>query len=418
MQMPKIKNSLVYQLKDPLIKNGIHLISATFLTSALGFLFWYIAAKSYPPTQVGLASAAISSLNLLVLFSLLGFNISLIRFLPSSSRRETIMNSCFTLSFIMSVAMSAIYLIVLSYLSPDMLFLKKNVIYEISFIGFAGIWSITTLISSVLISNRTAEYVLLKEFIFGLSKIPIPILLSSAGAVGIFFSWGIGLTFSIIIGFFFLLKINPSYRPRATIDIETISNIFYFSSSNHVANLFYMAPALILPSMIATLLSPDFAAYFYISWMIANLLFAIPVQASQSLFAEGSNKEDSADSVTIKSAKFILMLLVPSVVFILIVGDKLLLLFGKGYSDQGFGLLQLLAISAIPYSIESIFVANKRIKKKNMIVIFIYGLLAIITIVGSYILLDKVGLIGVGFAWLTGNMIIVSLLGLSFLNRK
>lgn len=405
-------------LADPLLKNSIHLILTTFLTSALGFLFWYIAARFYPSAQVGLASAAISSMNLMVMFSLLGFNISLIRFLPNSPKKETIMNSCFTLAFMMSIIISIIYLISLDYVAPSLSFLRKNFVYELSFIGFTGIWSITTLISSVLISNRTAEYVLVKELIFGLSKMPVPILMMSAGAFGIFFSWGAGLAIAVVIGFIFLLKINPSYRPKALIDRETVNNIFSYSSTNYIANLFYMAPALILPTMVATLLSPDKAAYFYISWMIANLLFTIPVQASQSLFAEGSNKEDLTDAATIRSAKYILFLLIPSVVFILILGDKLLLSFGKEYSNQGLHLLQLLAVSAIPYSIGSIFAANKRIKKENTAVILIYGLLAIITLTGSYLLLEQKGLIGIGYAWILGNIIIASCLLFSFLIKR
>lgn len=301
----------------------------------------------------------------------------------------------------------------LRYLAPDLLFLNQNLAHRISFIGFTGIWAITTLISSVLISNRTAEYVLVKELIFGLSKMPMPILMMSAGAFGIFFSWGAGLAIAVIFGFIFLLKIDPSYKPRALIDRETIQDIFYFSSSNYLANLFYMAPALVLPTMVASLISPDMAAYFYVSWMIANLLFTIPVQASQSLFAEGSNKESIVDQVTIKSLKYIFLLLIPVFVLILILGEKLLLIFGIEYSKQGLELLHLLAFSSIPYAVGSVFVANKRIKKENATVMSIYGLLALITLVGSYLLLERVGLVGIGYSWMIGNIIVVCLLGLS-----
>lgn len=318
----------------------------------------------------------------------------------------------------MSILVSLIYLIALKYLAPDLLFLKQNLAHEISFVGFTGIWALTTLISSVLISNRTAEYVLIKESIFGLSKIPLPIILTSAGAFGLLFSWGIGLAIAVIFGFIVLLKIYPSYKPQAVIDKGVLRHIFYFSSSNYLASLFSMAPALILPTMVAALMSPDMAAYFYVSWMIANLLFTIPVQASQSLFAEGSNKESSVDAATVKSIKYIFLLLIPSVIFILILGKDLLLLFGKAYSNQGFPLLQLLAFSSIPYAIGSVFAANKRIKKENVAVIIIYGLLGITTLFGSYLLLDEVGLIGIGYAWILGNIIVLIFLTIIHILNK
>jgi hypothetical protein len=48
-----------------LIINSSSLVGATFISSGLGFFFWWLAARRFSPEAVGLASAAISAMTLL-----------------------------------------------------------------------------------------------------------------------------------------------------------------------------------------------------------------------------------------------------------------------------------------------------------------------------------------------------------------
>jgi O-antigen/teichoic acid export membrane protein len=410
--IPKNRKELKQHLRDPLFKNAIHLISTTFATTALGFVFWMVVTRYYASEEVGLASTIISSMNLLAMLSLLGFNVALIRFLPNSDEKKDTINSCFTLCLIAALVISAIFLLGLDIWSPKLLFLKQELLFATLFIAFTGILVATTLLNSVFISNRTSKYVLIKESIFGTSKIPIPIFLVSFGAFGVFFAWGIGSVIAFIFGMLFLFRIIPSYKPGILVKREVVNDMFHFSFWNYIANFFNMAPAFILPIMITNVLSPDMTAYFYISWMIAMLLFAIPQQASQSLFAEGSNIEEKVAENVRKSPKFILLLLIPAIIFISIFGDKFLLLFGKEYSAEGFKLLQILVISAIPFAVNAVYISVKKIRKEINMIVLVYGIVAFVTLVGSYLLLESIGLIGVGYAWILGNLITAGGIGL------
>jgi O-antigen/teichoic acid export membrane protein len=405
----------------PLFKNAIHLISTTFATAALGFVFWMVVTRCYASEEVGLAATLISSMNLLAMLSLLGFNVALIRFLPNSDEKNNMINSCFTLSLIAAILISAIFLLGLDIWSPKLLFLKGNFVFAALFIAFTGILVATTLLNSVFISNRTSKYVLIKESIFGTSKIPIPIFLVSFGAFGVFFAWGIGSVIALIFGMLLLFRIIPSYKPLILVKREVVNDMFHFSFWNYIANFFNMAPAFILPIMITNVLnvlSPDMTAYFYISWMIAAILFSIPLQASQSLFAEGSNIEEKVAENVRKSTKFIALLLIPAIIFISIFGDKFLLLFGKEYSAEGFKLLQILAISAIPFAVNAIYISVKKIRKEINMIVRIYGIVAFVTLVGSYLLLESIGLIGVGYAWILGNLITAGGIGLAIMKKR
>jgi len=401
----KTYRELNLYFREPIHKNSIHLVTNSFVTSGLGFIFWVIAARFYGSYELGLASAIVSSMNLLTVLSLLGFNISLIKFLPNSSGKENLINSCFTLDLCAASIISIIFLLGINTFSPELSFLKENLIFSIFFIIFTATGVIGLLLNSIFIANRLSKIVLLKDSIFGILKIPLTIFAIFLGAFGIFFAWGIALMISSIIGMGLLFKIIPQYKPRVLIEKELIRDMFHFSFWNYIAHIFSLAPASILPIMIANVLSADAAAYFYISWMIANLLFSIPAQSTQSLLAECSNFDQKIKENAEKTLKFILLLIILPIVIILFMGDKLLLLFGREYSIESFKLLQLLAISAIPYAINSLFISIKRVKKETTSVVLIYFIMAFIALMGSYMLVPFMGIIGVGIAWLFGNLV-------------
>mgnify|MGYP000262272621 CR=1 FL=1 len=63
-------------------------------------------------------------------------------------------------------------------------------------------------------------------------------------------------------------------------------------------------------------------------------------------------------------------------------------------SKNSFELLRVLVLGALPFSINSVYAAVKRVKKDIRVVIM------------SYILMQQFGLIGVGYAWVLGNLIV------------
>jgi len=52
--------------------NAGSLVGTTVVTSFLGFVYWWIAARHFPPDVVGIASASISAMALLGGFCILG----------------------------------------------------------------------------------------------------------------------------------------------------------------------------------------------------------------------------------------------------------------------------------------------------------------------------------------------------------
>lgn len=396
-------NYLRHFFDDSLLRNSVHLILSSIATSGLGLISWMVIARFYPTTHVGLAASLISSMYLVSLISNLGLNISLIKFLPAYKKKNDIINSCLTAGMIAALVVSSAFVLGIEIWSPSLSFLKNYPFYGLLFVILTCIWAITALINSIFISNLCSEYVLIKEVIFGIFKIPVPIFFVPFGAMGVFIAWCLCAFISLFYGLKIMHKTLANYKFRLILNKNIIKNMLSFSIWNYISNFFNLMPGYVLPIMIANLTSPNEAAYFYTAWSFSNILFMIPKQATQSLFAEGSNTQDKLNIYSFKSIKFIFSILIPSAILILIFGDKFLLIFGSEYSIEGFKLLQIFAISSIPLAVCTIYITIKNVEAKVKTVSLINGIIAAITLASSYLFLDRMGLVGVGYAWALSN---------------
>jgi len=174
-------------------------------------------------------------------------------------------------------------------------------------------------------------------------------------------------------------------------------------------NLWYL-PSRLFPLLIISILSAEMTAYFYIAWSIALTLYVIPSVVGDSLFAEGSYNRENLKSVTISAIKFAFLILIPALLFVLIFGDKILLLFGKAYSENAFNLLRILALAAIPYTFGHFYITMERIRVNVRNIVKLYGLVAAISIGIGYLLMLRIGIIGAGLGWLFAYVVAISLI--------
>lgn len=412
MSMAKIATQLRKHLQDPLYKNSYFLMGSSAAVALIGVVFWIVVARLYPPEEVGLATALISAIGLLGIFSKLGFDFALIRFLPQEGDKRGLINSCFTIAGFFSLLLAIIFVAGLSFWSPALLFVQKDVTILLLFIMLTPTYSVLMLLGSAFVGMRSAKFSFAQNLIASALKLPFPIILVSLGVLGIFLSWGIGSCVALMASFFlFLPRLVSKYRPVPVIKRRVVTDMVHFSAGNYVAEIFDSVPGLLLPLMIVNVLSAEMGAYFFMAWAISRLLVAIPVSTTASLLAEGSHDPTKFRKDVIRSIKFASILLIPAIAGIFIIGDKLLLLFGTEYSQNALKLLWILALSAIPLTITRVYVTIKRVQLKMIPVIFVYVFTAIGSLIASYLLMVNVGLLGIGIAWLAVQSIMAVVVG-------
>lgn len=401
-------------MEDSLYRNSLYLMLGTGVMSVLGFIAWAIISRLYTAEQVGLATTIISVMGIITGFSVLGLNTGLIRFLPKSKRKNDKINTAFTLASLVTIVVTAVFLLGLKGFSPSLLFIKQNIFYSVIFILFMVFSTLSTLLDGVFVSYRASGYVLLKNTIFSTLKLIFPFFFVFLGAYGIFGSWMLSLIVSFLINGA-ILTFKFSYRPKFVFYDSIIEQIGKYSFGNYVAGFLGSIAAMLLPIIITNLHHPEFTAYYYISMMIASVLFIIPQATTNSLFAEGSNNVKEISIQVRKAIRIIFLLLVPAIIITILVGKYVLLFFGQNYAEGGFSLLVILAISGVFVSINAVYSAILRVRKEIGKIVLANLVGAVITLVLSYFLiLYGKGLQGVGYAWLIGQILILGVYLLSY----
>ena len=376
-----------------------------------------VVARSYSASEVGLASALISAIGLLSLFSMLGLNIGLIRFLPRERDKTGMVNSCLTITGAGSIVLAMIFIVGIPLWSPALLFLRENMGFILAFILFTVATSLGAIQSQAFIALRSAQFSFIQRITASVLRFPIVLVLISLGAFGIFSSWGIAVWIALIVGSFLLIRVCPRYRPIPTIKRQVVNKMTHFSLGNYVAETARMSPNYLLPLLVVNILGAELNAYFYIALSIFSLLTMISYSITTSLFAEGSNEPDKLRGNTVRAIKLTFLLIIPAIIVVFLLGDKILLLFGREYSENAFNMLRLLSLSAIPLALNNLYVAVKRVELKVKPVIYTYSSVAILILVISYMLMSRLSLVGVAIGFLLGQGIVALVISLMLIKR-
>jgi len=379
-------------LKDSLYKNSLWLIASSIVLTGFGFFFWTINTWLFPSSDVGIASTLLAALELLVALSMLGFDTALIKF--SKKGRMPMLNTCFNSSILLSVLLCIVFIAGISIFSPKLAFLKNPglaIFFTISVVAYA----IYTLAGSYLIGIKKSRLVFAKDLISSSLKLIFPFLLFGLAAFGIFASWSCAIIIGVVVSFFFV-----KYRPSISIDKKILRHMFSFSSANYVSVFLQRAPRLLLPFLITNMIGLSQTAYFHVSWTITSVLFIIPNAISKSLLAESTEK--TLRKNVRKSLIFTYAALIPAVIVTVLVAKYLLLLFGTEYSQNAAKLLQIFAVSSLPFAANLIFIAVRNVQNKMRSVISINLIIAVSALTLSYIFIDQ-GLVAVAYSWLAAH---------------
>ena len=390
-----------------LFKNAYHLILGTGFTSLFGFLFWILATRLYSTEIIGLVSALVSILTLIAVIAELGLGIGLIRFLPDSrDDGNSLINSCFTLSSLFSITLSLVFIVGLPFWGQIYIQYFKESLIIIFFTIFSIIFSLFPLLASTFLAKRITKMIVYINFISGISKIVLLLLISQINQyfLGLFITIGVSFLIGLIFGLYlFLPKIQPKYYPIPELNIHQLKGIKNYSAVNYFGRLLLQMTPLLFPLMILNILGPDMTAFFIISWSIISIVQVIPSSFCNSLMAECTHEGRVNKSYMKKSFFSMMTFLVPITILILAFPEQILLLFGQMYSDQGAAILRLLSLSVIPWGIIYLYISVERLKKYSLAIIYITGLASFISIAMGYALMVYLGLSGLGIGYLIGQ---------------
>ena len=164
--------------------------------------------------------------------------------------------------------------------------------------------------------------------------------------------------------------------------------------------------------MILALLGPEDNATFYISWMLANILFILPNALSSAVLAHFSSLDELISSRLFYLILISFVVVTPIATGLILLSKFLLAFFAGAYVQMGQPLLIILIVSIFPYTVNSLVLSELRLNEDNKGIILLSFVVFITSLVLMVIAAGKYGLLGIGFGWLIGQTVsgIISLI--------
>jgi O-antigen/teichoic acid export membrane protein len=375
------------------------LILRSAFGAILGFVFWIVATRSYSSEDIGFANALFSAVGLLNIISTFGLHMGLIRFLPSAEDKKSMVNSCLTITGVVSLVLAVVFIIGLPIWSPKLLELQHDKWFILAFILLTPGFSLLAMLKYGLLAQRYAGWTLVLDMIWKASNIIVLFALIGLGALGIFSSW-LTIYMVLIMGIYVFARLNPGYQPVPGFNGKVIKPMARFSFDSYLAEGLMNAPVYLLPLIIINMLGPEVNAYFSIALTFAGILFMIPKGTFVSLFVEGSHNSGNLRPNIIKSTIFVFILLIISIIAIFALGDKILLIFGKEYSIESLYALKLISLSSIFIAVNELYIGIRRVQTRTKPIIFVYLFTAVFTIIFCTWFGYARGLPGVALGWI------------------
>ncbi len=387
---------------DSLFRNSVYLMLSTGVMSGLGFVFWVITTRFYNSEEVGFATALISITVTISSWSLFGLNSALVRYLAQSPKPNRVINTSLLIVSATTIGASVLYLLGIDYFSPAFHVLAENPLYAFFFVIFMIAVSLNSLTDSVFVAYRLSKYNLIVYTFFGLTKIALPLFLISLGAYGVFFSYSGAVIVSLALSIYFMVK-KFDYRPELVLEKEFTRKASRFSMATYTAGFVSGLPGYLAPIFILNEFGAKDAAYFYMATTIANLLNIIPQAISQSLFAEGSFREDDFAAFAKKAVRYIGLFLLPAILLISLFGKYILLIFGEEYSQNSYQMLQVLALMSLFLAVVAIGSIVMKIKHQMKAYIGVNVIYFVFTVALFYVLTPLYGTMGIVWGLLGGE---------------
>ncbi|MFD5793456.1 lipopolysaccharide biosynthesis protein [Streptomyces diastatochromogenes] len=398
---------------NQLFRNAYALMLNTGISAVLGLGFWLAAARYYSESAVGQGSAAIAAMKLLAGLTAVTLTGALARFIPVAGQRtgRLIFRTYAGSSLIVALA-AGVFLMTLDTWGPSYHFLHGSV-KGLGFIAAVVAWNLLTLQDGVLTGLRSAPWVPVGNTVF--SAVKLGLLVAFAVAIpttGVFVSWVAAIATSVVpLGWLVFRRLVPRHV-KATEDHAkppTLKEIGRFLAGDYTGSLFSLAVVYLVPVIIASQVSSEDNAYFYITTTIGGTTNLLAINMGASLTVEGSHDPGRLAANTRAALRRMAKIMLP-IAGVLFVGAPWILgVFGEGYADAATPLLRWFAVGAVLRVVMETYFAVLRAQSRTAGLAWLQGLLCVLVLGLTLLLLPRMGLTGAGVAEISSLAVIVAI---------
>src|SRR4051812_20587429 len=399
---------------NQLFRNAYALMLNTGISAVLGLGFWLAAARYYSESAVGQGSAAIAAMKLLAGLTAVTLTGALARFIPVAGRAtgRLIARTYAGSSVIVAVA-AAVFLLTLDMWGPSYRFLHGTA-NGLGFIAAVIAWNVLTLQDGVLTGLRSALWGPVGNTVFSAGKLGLLVAFAVAiPTAGVFVSWVAAIAVSVLpLGWMVFRRLAPRHV-KATEDHAkpppSLGEIGRFLAGDYTGSLFSLAVVYLVPVIVASQVSSQDNAYFYITTTIGGTCNLLAINMGASLTVEGSHDPSRLAANTRAALRRMARIMLPVAGVLFFGAPWILGVFGAGYADAATPLLRWFAVGAVLRVVMETYFAVLRAQSRTSPLAWMQGLLCVLVLGLTLLLLPRMGLTGAGVAEISSLAVIVAI---------
>ncbi len=382
--------------------NAVSLMVATLATSALGLIFWALAAHIDSASAVGGAFAEVAALTLLATLAQLNMTNVFIRLLPVAGR--------FTGIFIARgyVAVTALALVigsafVASGLGSDVV--GASWAERALFVVAVALFAIFALQDSVLTALRIAHWVPVENASFASAKLALlPLLAFLPSHLGPVVAWILPVAIAVIAVNLLLFRGPVAHTRRMDSgELPPRRRLLSFIAAEYACNLCAIATLQAMPLLVLWRLGAVDEAYFTLPWLICISITLLLWSVGASFVVAVTANPAETRNLLRRSLRLGGAVVLGAVLACCVGGRLILQVAGPGYAEHGTSLLRLLGLSAPFTAVTVVYSAFAWIEQRLWRLVAIQAGSGLLLLTITYALLPQLGLVAVGWAYLAAQ---------------
>lgn len=348
---------------SPVLRGAAYLYASTITTSALGFVFWFVAAKMLAPAAVGRASAAQAAAQLIATIGILGLGTLTIAELSSDKRqvRRLVSAACIVAATASATA-ALVTGAVLGHVSVHLAPVLTGPADLICFTLLAGTVAAGLVIDDACVGFLRGYIQLTRNTVFAAVKLmllPLAIYAwDTSSGEQIVLVWLIAMVLSVGLAIRLIAQApaDPSWRPDFANLIEKRGLIW----SHHLLNVAVLAPQLVAPLVVTAVVGPAANAGYYTAALMTSFVNIIPGQLSMALFAITPGDEQALAREARKTMRLCVALAIASALVFSFGSHPILYVFRRSYVSADHA-MALLGLCTIFFAVKAHYVAIARV---------------------------------------------------------
>ncbi|WP_249353227.1 oligosaccharide flippase family protein [Rhodococcus sp. Q] len=390
--------------------NAAALMVSSVATGALGLVYWAVAERFFDTSEVGRASAVISTATMLASVSCLSLGGAYQRFLPLAGRSSTrLIVGGLTLTSTVALLLGTLFLAVNPSNSRLFTSTTELVLFPLIVVAFA----VYALSDPILTGLRLAKAVAVKNIALSVLKIvPVVVLAGTGSALALTGSWAVLAFVVTAAAVVHMLRTGVRGREHTDPQLPPTRELWAFQGVYFTMTLVVTVTPLVLPLIVVAQLGTEQNAYFNLAWTMCSAVGLLRSSVGSAFIVEASAPDADRAALLRRLVKMLGAVAVVSAAGLAVGGPLVLYVVSPDYFHAAAGLVVVMAVDSLVGTVVILYFLLAQILRRLRLMLAIQVVIVVTTLTATLLLVPRLGLIGVAWGSLSAQIIALLILAL------